>query len=122
MFRPLGRLEQDIMDLLWKKGDGSVRDIFGEIEKKKPIAYTTVLTVMNRLTEKGCLKRKMLHGAFVYTPLQTQEKFLQGVLKGFVASLSKNFGKEIVVRQFVESLESLDPAVAKKLFQAVKKK
>jgi len=45
MLRPLGTLEQEIMDILWKKKEGSVRGVFEEVKSKKSIAYTTILTV-----------------------------------------------------------------------------
>ncbi len=117
MLRPLGQLEQEIMDILWKKREGSVRDVVKQILRKKDIAYTTVLTVMNRLVEKGYLRRTETGVAFLYAPVQSQEKFLQTTFKKFLSILSRDFGRDVVVRQFMESIESLDPAVAKKLFK-----
>ena len=93
MLRPLGTLEQEIMDILWKKKEGSVRDVFEVLKNGKSIAYTTVLTVMNRLVEKGCLRRKPDGNAFLYIAVQTQEKFLGTTIKKFLNNLSKDFGK-----------------------------
>lgn len=122
MLRPLGQLEQEIMDVLWKKREGSVRDVVKQLLRKKDIAYTTVLTVMNRLVEKGFLRRAENGVAFVYSPVESQEKFLQSTFKKFFSILSRDFGKDVVARQFMESMESLDPAVAKKLFKQSKRK
>lgn len=121
MLRPLGTLEQEIMDILWKKKEGNVRHVFEEVKSKKSIAYTTVLTVMNRLVEKGCLRRKLAGNAFLYAPIQTQEKFLGAAIKKFLNNLSKDFGKELVARQFAEGIESLDPKIAGELLKAYKK-
>ena len=122
MLKPLGFLEQNIMDILWKRKQGSVRDVFEELKNEKSIAYTTILTVMNRLAIKGCLKRKASGNAFIYIPAQTQEKFLQSICKKFLTVLSKDFGKELVVRQFAESIESLDPKIARKLLKSAKRR
>ena len=121
MLRPLGTLEQEIMDILWKKKEGSVRDVFEELKNGKSIAYTTVLTVMNRLIEKGCLRRKPDGNAFLYSPIQTQEKFLGAAIKKFLNNLSKDFGKELVARQFAKGIESLDPKIAKELLKISKR-
>ena len=121
MLRPLGTLEQEIMDILWKKKEGSVRDVFEELKNGKSIAYTTVLTVMNRLAAKSCLKRKADGNAFIYQPAQTQDKFLSGIIKKFLTGLSKDFGKELVARQFAEGIESLDPKIAKELLKISKR-
>ncbi|MEK7130410.1 MAG: BlaI/MecI/CopY family transcriptional regulator [Patescibacteria group bacterium] len=121
MLRPLGTLEQEIMDILWKKKEGSVRDVFEVLKNGKSIAYTTVLTVMNRLVEKGCLRRKPDGNAFLYIAVQTQEKFLGTTIKKFLNNLSKDFGKELVARQFAEGIESLDPKIAGELLKAYKK-
>ena len=121
MLRPLGTLEQEIMDILWKKKEGSVRDVFEELKNGKSIAYTTVLTVMNRLAAKSCLKRKPDGNAFLYSPIQTQEKFLGAAIKKFLNNLSKDFGKELVARQFAEGIESLNPKIAKELLKISKR-
>ena len=53
----LGDLEADIMEVVWSKTTITVREVFGELKKTREIAYTTVMTVMTRLAEKGLLQK-----------------------------------------------------------------
>lgn len=122
MLKPLGTLEQTIMDVLWKREEGSVREVFEELKNGKSLAYTTILTVMNRLVDKGCLKRRPSGNAFIYIPVQSQEKFVSLTIKKFLANLLKSFGKETVARHFVEGLEVLDPKIARELSKITKKR
>ncbi len=72
----LGSLEEEIMQIIWKNKNVSVRFIFDKIKTKRPIAYTTVMTIMSRLHTKGILNRKEQSGAYIYSPAQIKEKFL----------------------------------------------
>lgn len=98
--------ESEIMEIIWCNGQTCVRDVLKELKKKKKIAYTTVMTVMSRLHEKGVLARKMnKSGAFVYEPLSDKKTFIEKkagkVIKGFL----NEYG-DIAVAQFLEVIES----------------
>src|SRR3989344_473817 len=77
----LGPLEQEIMGCLWKEKNVSVSDVHKCLQKKRKIAYTTIMTIMTRLTEKGFLTRKMKGKAYVYSPKKTKEQTAKGVIK-----------------------------------------
>ncbi|MDQ7824117.1 MAG: BlaI/MecI/CopY family transcriptional regulator [Candidatus Eremiobacteraeota bacterium] len=64
----LGELELEIMDVLWDFDFATVKDIHETLVKKRDIAYTTVMTVMTRLAEKGMLKRSQSGRTYVYRP------------------------------------------------------
>lgn len=67
--RPLGELEAVVMDLLWAAEDAlTVRQVLTLIERDPPLAYTTVLTVMDNLHRKGLLQRERAGRAFRYWP------------------------------------------------------
>ena len=71
-----GDLEEAVMEALWKFGAGTVRDVLGIVEHTRDVAYTTVMTVMTRMTEKGYLCRKELeNGSFEYKPCHSREEF-----------------------------------------------
>lgn len=79
----MGDLEVDIMELVWKKADPTVtvRDIYEVLRQQRQIAYTTVMTTMVRLAEKGILRIVDKAGlANCYTPELTREEFLQTVV------------------------------------------
>lgn len=110
----LGKLESTIMEIAWERGEISVRDVVQEINKKRNIAYTTVMTVMNRLVEKHILSRKAHHHAFLYRPQKTKEAFFANASKQVIDSLIAECG-EVAVTQFVNRLEKVDPELWKRV-------
>jgi len=75
----LGDLEADIMEVIWSrpadKGT-TVRDVFEILYKGRSIAYTTVMTTMNRLAKKRLLRAEKHDQAFVYSPNFTEDEFI----------------------------------------------
>jgi predicted transcriptional regulator len=63
---PLGRLEFGVMEILWSRGESSVRDVIQRLNR--PLAYTTVMTTLDRLFKKGLLDRRKSERAFLYSP------------------------------------------------------
>src|SRR3972149_2611320 len=92
----LGPLEQEVMGCLWKEKSVSVSDIHQCLQKKRKIAYTTVMTIMMRLTEKGFLTRKMEGKAYIYSPKKSKEQTTKNVVKSIINSLVDQYGKEAV--------------------------
>jgi predicted transcriptional regulator len=109
-----GKLEAAIMDLVWERGSLSVRDAVEEIGKTRRIAYTTVMTVMNRLVGKKVLARKARGNAFVYRPVKTREAFFAGASRKIIDSLIAECGA-VAVAQFVDSLDRVDPKLKRRL-------
>jgi predicted transcriptional regulator len=70
----LGSLEADIMGFIWREKKAlTVRDVVVALAKKRQSAYTTVMTVMNRLVAKGILKRQPNGGHYTYQAVQAAE-------------------------------------------------
>ena len=63
---PLGALEFELMEILWSHGESSVRDVVPKLGR--PLAYTTVMTTLDRLFKKGLLDRNKSDRAFLYSP------------------------------------------------------
>ena len=81
----LGVLERRVMQALWTGGAMSVRalrDAFAD-----ELAYTTLMTTMDRLFSKGLLERRKEGRAFVYTPRMSSEEFRQGAARGLLGRL-----------------------------------
>jgi predicted transcriptional regulator len=76
-------LEAAIMDVVWKKHlrAFSVSDVLAELEKQREIAYTTVMTTVSRLYDKGLLDREREGKRYLYTPKVTREEFLQSTAR-----------------------------------------
>lgn len=80
---PLGHLENTVMEILWEHGAGNVRDVSQRLAR--PLAYTTVMTTLDRLYKKGLLDRQKQDRAFVYTPLYTRRAWEQKRAGAFMA-------------------------------------
>ena len=81
--------EQSIMEILWKKGNASVREIADTLSEEKPTAYTTVQTMCKILADKGYAEFRKEGKAFIYSPKITQKDARQGALTSL---LNKFFG------------------------------
>lgn len=104
----LGDLEAEIMEVVWKNSQASVRDVLLKLEKNKKLAYTTVMTVMSRLCEKGILNRKMdKSGTFVYAPTKDKESFYQNASGKLIKGFLKEYG-DVAVAHFFDFIESSD--------------
>ncbi len=66
-------LELECLKALWRLGDGSVKDVRGVLTEQRNLAYTTVMTVLDRLVKRGSVKRRKDGRSFVYTPLVGRE-------------------------------------------------
>jgi predicted transcriptional regulator len=77
----LGPLEQDVMDVVWRLGDTTVRDVHGELASQRTIAYTTVMTTMSRLAAKGLLVRDTEGLAHRYRPAVSRERYARSTVE-----------------------------------------
>jgi len=110
-----GELEKEIMEICWKVGQCCVRDVLEKLQKKRNIAYTTVMTVMTRLCNKGALKRKLnSSGAFIYTPTRDKRSFFAAASKKIISGLISDYG-EIAVAQLMDIVENNDAKKLKEL-------
>ena len=105
----LGELEGAIMDILWARGEASGRDVVDELNRSRSLAYTTVLTVMGRLVEKGLLTQHKVGRAHLYRPAMSREAYAAATAGQVIRSLVEDFG-DIALAQFSQELDKLDPA------------
>lgn len=116
----LGDLESDVMEIIWQsKGPISVRTVTQSLQKKRQIAYTTVMTIMGRLVEKGLLKRKESGKAYIYQPTYSREKFLTRVSRQIIKNFIASFG-DGAVAHFAEEVNKLAPEKRKQLHKLLK--
>ncbi|HZT74502.1 MAG TPA: BlaI/MecI/CopY family transcriptional regulator [Terriglobales bacterium] len=69
--RALGALEAQVMEVLWAQGEANVREVAQRLAR--PLAYTTVMTTLDRLYKKGLLERHKRDRAFQYLPRMSRE-------------------------------------------------
>ena len=86
----LGNLEREVMDVVWATGETTVKEVQSALARR--VAYTTVMTTLDRLFKKGFVARTQSGRAFVYQALQTREHteaaLAQGLLSGLFAGAS----------------------------------
>ncbi len=84
--RALGDLETQVMRKIWARpGPVTVRDIVGDLEQDRRIAYTTVMTVMDNLRKKGWLRRRQDGRAYLYEPAVSSEEYSAGIMREALA-------------------------------------
>lgn len=105
----LGELELAIMRVAWGRKAVTVRDVLDVLKKKRPLAYTTVMTVMGRLADKGLLVAEKKARTFHYRAAYTQVQFEAQMAGRVVQSLIDDYGGETAISQFVKQLTETDP-------------
>ncbi|MFI6498997.1 BlaI/MecI/CopY family transcriptional regulator [Nonomuraea typhae] len=114
MKRGLGELESTIMDRMWSyHKPASVRDVLEDLRKDREIAYTTVMTVMDKLHTKGLLKRKPVGRAYVYEPVASKEAYTAELMRDSLAASGNQ------AATLVHFLERLTPEEASALEAAL---
>lgn len=72
------------MKVIWELGSATVRDVYESLLDRRKIAYTTVMTMMKILEQKGHLRRKMDDRAYVYQPTRSKQQVVRGMVREFV--------------------------------------
>jgi len=89
----MGGLEARVMEIIWANKSLTVKRVHYFLSKKRSYAYTTVMTIMNRLVTKCYLDRKKVSHAYEYTPLMSREEFLDYAVGGTVKSIKSDFAE-----------------------------
>jgi len=76
--------ELAIMKVVWRLKEATVRDVHGALQSTRPVAYTTVMTMMRILEEKGYLKKTVAERAHVYRPAKPRHQVVGAMVKDFV--------------------------------------
>lgn len=104
----LGELELAIMRIAWARSPVTVRQVHKALFTARPLAYTTVMTVMGRLAEKGLLAREKRGRAYVYQVTKGREQLRADLAASITKALIADFG-DVAVAQFLKQLENVDP-------------
>jgi predicted transcriptional regulator len=80
-------LELLCLKALWSLREGNVKDVQGIVAQSRPLAYTTIMTVLDRLVRKGKLTRRKVGRSFQYTPTESRDGLrraaIRELLEGF---------------------------------------
>jgi predicted transcriptional regulator len=120
VLKQLGSLESQVMEHVWGRGEISVRDLHIEFSS---LAYTTVMTTLDRLYKKGMLDRRKVGKAFYYTAAFTESEYRERLTQYFFGmALHDGPNHHVVLSCFVDAVSEKDTQMLDKLDQLVKAK
>jgi len=95
--RKLTNAELEIMHVVWEIDGGTVRQVHEILNQQRPLAYTTVMTMMNILEEKGHLSRSKEGRAYRYEPVRPKSQVISGMVDDFVGRVFEGSAAPLVV-------------------------
>jgi predicted transcriptional regulator len=116
----LGPLEITLMEILWTHGESNVREVVDRLDR--PLAYTTVMTTLDRLFKKGILERRKADRAFLYSPslnrAEWESKRAGDFVAGFLSVTEPS--RELLISCLVEAVGQHDEALLDELEAKIK--
>ena len=89
--------ELEIMKVVWRSGALTVRDVYEALLKRRKIAYTTVMTMMNILEAKGYLKKEKHNRAYRYRPARPERAVVGSMVREFVNRVFDGASRPLLV-------------------------
>lgn len=119
---PLGPLEAEVMDVVWSRAEANVRDVAQQLGR--PLAYTTVMTTLDRLYKKGLLARRKSERAFVYAARLSRQEWEQKRADDFLAAFltGPQPAGELLISCLVDAVGTHDEALLDELERQIKMK
>ena len=119
-FADLGPLEKAVVELLWAHGESSVQDVAKKLDR--PLAYTTVMTTLDRLFKKGVLERQLIERAFHYKPRFSREEMEWRQASEFVDGFLTRESGEVLFSCLVDAVGQYDAGLLDELEEQIRKK
>jgi len=118
----LGKLERQVLEQTWQRGEVSVRDVYVAFEER--VAYTTLMTTLDRLYKKQILDRRKDGRAFFYSPTVSNEEFEHGIREDVIDGLLGRGAEGIqpVLACIVDTVSERDRKSLDELERLVKEK
>jgi predicted transcriptional regulator len=116
----MGHLEITVMEIVWAQGESSVHDVAQKLDR--PLAYTTVMTTLDRLFKKGLLGRRKAERAFLYAPrlsrTEWERKRAGDFLAGFLAGPRPS--GDLLISCLVDAVSDQDAALLDQLERRIR--
>src|SRR5215510_2278955 len=110
--------ELEILKVVWRRGEATVREVYRDLAAQRKIAYTTVLTMMGILEQKGHLKKPAGERAYVYRPAKPEQQVVRSMVREFVHRVFNGSARPLLVH-LVEDPD-VDPEELAELERLVK--
>jgi predicted transcriptional regulator len=118
--RGFGELEAAVMQRLWNRAEpATVRDVLTDLVRERELAYTTVLTVMEKLFRKGWLGRESQGRAHVYRALVSREEYTAGLMR---EALTDSGDREQALLHFVGQMTLAEAAALRSALSSYERK
>jgi predicted transcriptional regulator len=118
----LGPLEIDVMEMVWTFGASNVREVVSRLERK--LAYTTIMTTLDRLYKKGLLERELTDRAFVYRAKLSREEWDRRrageMMAGFLAGPEES--RHVLLSCLVDAVGMHDAMLLDELEKKIQRK
>ena len=114
-------LERPLMEILWTKGSMKGRGLYEEIRRKKDIAYTTALTVLDRLSKKGLIKKDRKSGIILFTPAVSRQAYESAVTESLVQKAFE-VSPDLAVSAFADMFSKMPKGNLEKLEKLLEEK
>lgn len=113
--------ELRLMNVLWERGPSTVKDVLDALPADPPLAYTTILTTLRILEEKGYLDHEKDGRAFLYKPLVPRDQARQSALRHVLSRFFENSAEQLVSNLLKsEKLSSAEMKRLRKLIEEAK--
>ena len=115
---PVGDSEMEILHIVWDKEEATVSEVHEYILGYRKIAYTTVMTIMKKLADKGLLSFRKDGLTYVYSPARPESEVKHGILRQMLDKVFKGSPSEMV-QSLVEN-EQMSADERKRIEEAIK--
>lgn len=116
----LAELELELMKVIWDKGKATVQEVKDALKHKRPLAYTTILTMLRILEKKKFLKHKKAGRAYVYYPAVSEMQARRSLVRDLINRVFRG-STELLLVSILEE-EKIKPEELEKLKEMVMKK
>ncbi len=118
LVKVLGPLETEIMQIVWQDERSTVKKVHRKLSQHREIAYTTVMTTMTRLAEKGVLRRHREGLAYVYTPAISESDFVTMVVQQVLDGLLDDYSTT-AIDYIIDYLARRNPKELRRIQQTI---
>ncbi len=120
--KPLGKLEREVMNEVWRRETVTVRDLVDAFDER--LAYTTLMTTLDRLYKKGFLTRSKIGRAFSYSPRFSPEDMETAITTGVIGDMLNRKSEQVhpILSFIVETVSKRDEVLLDELERLVQEK
>lgn len=116
---PGGELERTLLAALWARGEATARELYEDIGGPERIVYTTVAKVLDRLVDKGMVRRRRAGRAYAYRAVAQQDATQRAMARGLIEKLADG-GPRPAIAALVGALEDVSPDLLDELAAELK--